>query len=176
MNFDLPHLGEGVQEAELVRWLVKPGDTVKPGDILLEALTDKATMEVPSPFAGTVTGLIAQPGQPVKVGDVILSYTGGGSEADAAPAPAEVATTKKAAAAIAKAPLPESVTAAPTGNGVTPRPTGAVKAAPSVRHLARKLGIDLCRVDHFRAFVAYWAVPVESETAAVGSWRRGVPT
>jgi pyruvate dehydrogenase E2 component (dihydrolipoamide acetyltransferase)/2-oxoisovalerate dehydrogenase E2 component (dihydrolipoyl transacylase) len=145
MDFRLPELGEGVYEAEMVGWLVKPGDTVKRGQGLMEVMTDKATMEVPSPFAGTVTSLIAQPGQPVKVGDIILSYSGGG-EPDSAPAPAEVSTTKKAAAAIAKVATPESVTAAPTGNGVTPRPAGAVKAAPSVRHLARKLGIDLASV------------------------------
>jgi 2-oxoisovalerate dehydrogenase E2 component (dihydrolipoyl transacylase) len=146
MDFRLPELGEGVYEAEMVGWLVKPGDTVKRGQSLMEVMTDKATMEVPSPFAGTVTGLIAQPGQPVKVGDVILSYTGGGSDADAAPAAAEVAAPKKATATIAKVVPPESVTAAPTGNGVTPRPVGAVKAAPSVRHLARKLGIDIASV------------------------------
>jgi pyruvate dehydrogenase E2 component (dihydrolipoamide acetyltransferase)/2-oxoisovalerate dehydrogenase E2 component (dihydrolipoyl transacylase) len=146
MDFRLPELGEGVYEAEMVGWLVKPGDTVKRGQSLMEVMTDKATMEVPSPFAGTVTGLIAQPGQPVKVGDIILSYTGSGIEAEATPAPAEVVTHKKATAAIAKAAPPEAMTAAPTGNGVTPRPAGAVKAAPSVRHLARKLGIDLTSV------------------------------
>ena len=50
MEFALPQIGEGVYEAELVRWLVHPGDTVKPGQTLLEVMTDKATMEVPAPF------------------------------------------------------------------------------------------------------------------------------
>src|SRR6516164_8936818 len=75
MDFALPEIGEGVYEAELVSWLVKEGDAVKPGQNLLEVLTDKATMEVPAPFAGTVTALRARPGQPLKVGEVILSYT-----------------------------------------------------------------------------------------------------
>src|SRR5437016_2499687 len=59
MDFRLPELGEGVYEAEFVAWRVKPGDPVKRGQILLEVLTDKATMEVPSPFAGTITELRA---------------------------------------------------------------------------------------------------------------------
>src|SRR5215470_15914146 len=71
MDFRLPEIGEGLYDAELVRWLVKPGDAVKHGQTLMEVLTDKATMEVPSPFAGTVTALSAQPGQRVKVGDVM---------------------------------------------------------------------------------------------------------
>ena len=59
MDFQLPELGEGVYEAELVRWLVTAGDAVKRGQNLMEVMTDKATMEVPSPFAGTVTALRA---------------------------------------------------------------------------------------------------------------------
>ena len=54
MEFRLPELGEGVYEGELTGWLVKPGDTVKRGQSLLEVMTDKATMEVPAPFAGTI--------------------------------------------------------------------------------------------------------------------------
>src|SRR5262245_34960870 len=76
MDFQLPELGEGVYEAELVAWKVKPGETVKPGQVLLEVLTDKATMEVPAPFAGTIAKLNAEPGQQLKVGDAILSYDG----------------------------------------------------------------------------------------------------
>src|SRR5437660_2441757 len=74
MDFRLPELGEGVYEAELVAWQVKEGDTVERAQNLMEVLTDKATMEVPAPFAGTITALHAQPGQQVKVGDVVLSY------------------------------------------------------------------------------------------------------
>jgi len=85
-EFHLPELGEGVYEAELVAWLVKPGDTVKRGQNLMEVLTDKATMEVPSPFAGTIAALSAEPGRQIKVGDVVLAYTPAGQE-EAAPAP-----------------------------------------------------------------------------------------
>src|SRR5260370_38840478 len=76
MQFTLPEIGEGVYEAEMIAWLVKPGDTVKRGQNLLEVMTDKATMEVPSPFIGTVTELKVEPGQKIKVGDVLLTYEG----------------------------------------------------------------------------------------------------
>jgi 2-oxoisovalerate dehydrogenase E2 component (dihydrolipoyl transacylase) len=158
MEFRLPELGEGVYEAELVSWLVKPGDAVKRGQNLVEVLTDKATMEVPSPFAGTITELLAEPGQRIKVGDVVLAYTAGASEpsetktratAKAQSAPAERVPEARqtapprtpAAAAPAPAATPRAAGAA-TGNG----PSGAVKAAPSVRYMARKLGVDLANV------------------------------
>ena len=75
MDFQLPEIGEGVYEAEVVAWQVRPGDVVKSGQTLLEVMTDKATMEVPAPFAGTVTAAAREPGQRIKVGDVVLSYT-----------------------------------------------------------------------------------------------------
>jgi pyruvate dehydrogenase E2 component (dihydrolipoamide acetyltransferase)/2-oxoisovalerate dehydrogenase E2 component (dihydrolipoyl transacylase) len=144
MDFRLPELGEGVYEAELVSWLVKPGDVVKRGQNLLEVMTDKATMEVPSPFTGTITALGAEPGQQLKVGEVILSYSGAeptGNDTDQRqPAAAAKETTKapKEQKAREKAPAPRRRAAAP---GPLP-----VKAAPSVRYLARKLGIDLATV------------------------------
>src|SRR5947208_9377625 len=74
MEFNLPELGEGVYEAEVVRWLVSPGEAVKPGQTLMEVLTDKATMEVPAPFAGVVQKLLVEPDQKVKVGQAMLEY------------------------------------------------------------------------------------------------------
>src|SRR5262245_47883673 len=91
MDFALPEIGEGVYEAELVSWLVKPGDTVKRGQVLLEVLTDKATMEVPAPFAGTIDALKTEPGQPIKVGEVILHYTPAEQPATVSTAPQKVA-------------------------------------------------------------------------------------
>ena len=79
MDFHLPQLGEGVYEAEMIRWLVAAGDAVRHGQGLMEVMTDKATMEVPAPFAGTVTDLRVQPGGTVKVGDLILSYSPAGA-------------------------------------------------------------------------------------------------
>jgi pyruvate dehydrogenase E2 component (dihydrolipoamide acetyltransferase)/2-oxoisovalerate dehydrogenase E2 component (dihydrolipoyl transacylase) len=131
MDFRLPELGEGVYEAELVSWLVKPGDTVKRGQNLMEVMTDKATMEVPAAFAGTITALSAQPGQQIKVGEVVLSYSPS-ERVPAAPKPE-----------VAAVPVPNNTAAPSRRLAVTP---SSVKAAPSVRYLARKLGIDLTRV------------------------------
>jgi 2-oxoisovalerate dehydrogenase E2 component (dihydrolipoyl transacylase) len=150
MDFRLPELGEGVYEAELVSWLVKTGDSVKRGQNLLEAMTDKASMEVPSPFAGTIESLAAEPGRQIKVGDVVLTYTPAGSAANG-PAPAgELATPK--AKAEERRPQPAARASSPATPLRTPKPVGtnrlatAVKAAPSVRYLARKLGVDLTQV------------------------------
>jgi pyruvate dehydrogenase E2 component (dihydrolipoamide acetyltransferase)/2-oxoisovalerate dehydrogenase E2 component (dihydrolipoyl transacylase) len=133
MDFPLPPIGEGLYEAELVRWLVKPGDAVRRGQTLAEVLTDKATMEVPSPFVGTITKLNAEPGEQVKVGSVILSYDG---------EPAATADGQP------QKPQPTSVPKIETrrNGSAVPSTAMAVKAAPSVRHMARKLGVDLSGV------------------------------
>jgi pyruvate dehydrogenase E2 component (dihydrolipoamide acetyltransferase)/2-oxoisovalerate dehydrogenase E2 component (dihydrolipoyl transacylase) len=106
------------------------------GQNLLEVMTDKATMEVPAPFAGTVTALRAEPGQPIKVGQVVLTYEG--TEAGVQESGEESQTHK---------PPPVGLNRVPA----SPRPRVSasqmsVKAAPSVRLMARKLGIDLNRV------------------------------
>jgi 2-oxoisovalerate dehydrogenase E2 component (dihydrolipoyl transacylase) len=135
MDFALPEIGEGVYEAELTAWLVKPGDAVKRGQNLMEVLTDKAAMEVPSPFVGVIAALRAEPGQKIKVGEAVLSYTPSGQPA--ARPTAEPAPRPAAAAAVASA-RPRNGPPAPAPVNRLP-----VKAAPSVRQLARKLGVDL---------------------------------
>ena len=75
MEFRVPELGEGVYEAELVEWLVQPGQGVRRGDHLAEVMTDKATMELPSPFSGTVDTLLAEPGETIEVGQLLLKYS-----------------------------------------------------------------------------------------------------
>jgi len=134
MDFALPEIGEGLYEAELVRWLVQPGDTVKRGQSLLEVLTDKATMDVPAPFAGKITSVVGEAGAKLKVGQVILSYQDARGEAQA------TAAQKPAAAAVER-----TVTKVARSNGSSAGSAIPV-AAPSVRHLARKLGIDLSRI------------------------------
>jgi pyruvate dehydrogenase E2 component (dihydrolipoamide acetyltransferase)/2-oxoisovalerate dehydrogenase E2 component (dihydrolipoyl transacylase) len=157
MDFRVPELGEGVYEAEFVSWQVKVGDKVRRGQNLMEVLTDKATMEVPSPFAGTVTALHAEPGEQIKVGQVVLSYTPAGQPEGArepAPAQAEVqlrGTVAQAQPTPARAPAapPRGRSPAPADGNGSSRPAAdglPVKAAPSVRYMARKLGIDLARV------------------------------
>jgi pyruvate dehydrogenase E2 component (dihydrolipoamide acetyltransferase)/2-oxoisovalerate dehydrogenase E2 component (dihydrolipoyl transacylase) len=153
MDFPLPPVGEGLYEVELVRWLVRPGDAISPGQGLAEVMSDKATMEVPAPFAGTVTGLSATPGTKVQVGQVVLTYDPAGESVDGptADGPPEPATRREAV-------RPEPAPAGPNGNGHTattspavatatpPSPAKLPPAAPSVRLVARKLGVDLARV------------------------------
>ncbi|MEY2746780.1 MAG: hypothetical protein RL112_1822, partial [Planctomycetota bacterium] len=100
IDFKLPDIGEGIAEGEIVKWLVKPGDSVKEHQAVVEVMTDKATVEVPSPAAGTIGELRAKEGQTVPVGSVIftletagaapvmMSHGGGHSAPAKAPAPA----------------------------------------------------------------------------------------
>ncbi len=101
-DIKLPELGEGVTEGELVKWLVKPGDIVKPDQTVAEIMTDKATVEVPTPVAGTVKELLFKPGQIIKVESVILKLDGSST--------AQTQTKAPQAAAIA----PTSTTASST--------------------------------------------------------------
>ncbi|HYH66957.1 MAG TPA: dihydrolipoamide acetyltransferase family protein [Urbifossiella sp.] len=143
MDFPLPPVGEGLIEVELVRWLVKPGDAVGRGQGLAEVMSDKATMEVPAPFAGTVTSLAASPGAKVQVGQVILAFSpegtvgpgdGGTGGQEETTRTAEGSINGSARSAVAVVPQSHSPT--------VPQPP----AAPSVRLLARKFGVDLGRV------------------------------
>src|SRR5271169_2108839 len=83
MQFKLPELGEGVHEGELVKWKVKVGDQVKDDQPLCEIMTDKATMEIPSAFAGRVAELHAKEGDTVTVGQLMLSFEGAAKAAGA---------------------------------------------------------------------------------------------
>ncbi|MDO8477337.1 MAG: dihydrolipoamide acetyltransferase family protein [Candidatus Rokubacteria bacterium] len=127
-TFVLPDLGEGLIEAEIRAVLVHEGDVVKEDSPLLEVETDKAQVEIPSPFAGRVEKIHVQPGQTVKVGQPLVSFAdGGGTAAPARSAPAAAASAGPAA-------LPKP---APRVDG------GPVAAAPATRRLARELGVEL---------------------------------
>ncbi|HEV3117903.1 MAG TPA: dihydrolipoamide acetyltransferase family protein, partial [Gemmataceae bacterium] len=144
-DFRLPELGEGVYEAELVAWQVKAGDAVRRGQTLMEVLTDKATMEVPAPFAGVIDALGAEPGQVIKVGETVLSYT----PADGKDGPAREDRNHRGEKNDAPAKRAAETAAAPTPAHVLARSSTAAlgaKAAPSVRYMARKLGVDLARI------------------------------
>src|SRR6516165_2881151 len=108
MDFNLPELGEGVYEAELVSWRVKVGDRVKRDQPLMDVLTDKATMEVPAAFAGTITALAVEPGAQMKIGEKVLSYTPAGAAEPAEAPAASDKKGKKAQKATANAAISES--------------------------------------------------------------------
>src|SRR3954447_4410010 len=87
--FNLPDVGEGLTEAEIVAWKVKPGDTVKVNDVIVEIETAKSLVELPCPFAGSVTELLAAEGDTVNVGTPIIAVeTGDPAAPTAEPAPA----------------------------------------------------------------------------------------
>ncbi|MDV3206893.1 MAG: 2-oxo acid dehydrogenase subunit E2, partial [Rhodococcus ruber] len=73
--FRLPDLGEGLTEAELVSWTVAVGDRVELNQVIAEVETAKATVELPSPYAGTVAELLAEPGDSVPVGNPLIRFT-----------------------------------------------------------------------------------------------------
>ena len=88
-EFRLPDVGEGLTEADIVSWHVKPGDTVTINQVLVEIETAKAVVELPSPYAGTVAALLVAEGQTVDVGIPIITIdvpVAGETAADAAPA------------------------------------------------------------------------------------------
>src|SRR5690349_5833230 len=118
MEIKLPELGEGVTEGELVKWLVKPGDSVNQDQPIAEVMTDKATVEVPSPVKGKVTALKATEGDTIKVGAVLIEMEAGG--------------TATPAASKAEAPKAEASKPAPTQAARPEAPAGATSAgAPS---------------------------------------------
>ncbi len=91
-QFRLPDVGEGLTEADIVTWRVKPGDTVTDGQVIVEIETAKAVVELPSPYDGVVTQLLVDEGQTVDVGTPIIAVDTAGAgpaPAEAAPAPAE---------------------------------------------------------------------------------------
>src|SRR5215212_687014 len=90
-QFKLPDVGEGLTEGEILQWLVAVGDTVTVNQPLCEVETAKAAVELPSPFAGTVTELLFDAGTMVDVGTPIITIDVGGDAAPAAPAETEVA-------------------------------------------------------------------------------------
>ncbi|HZZ54060.1 MAG TPA: dihydrolipoamide acetyltransferase family protein [Trebonia sp.] len=97
-EFKLPDVGEGLTEADIVSWHVKPGDTIEDGQVIVEIETAKAVVELPSPYAGIVTGLLVEEGQTVDVGTPIIAVDVGGTDGAAGKPAAEPATAEAAAA------------------------------------------------------------------------------
>jgi pyruvate dehydrogenase E2 component (dihydrolipoamide acetyltransferase) len=87
MEFKLPDIGEGVHEGEITKWLVQTGQQIQADQPMVEVMTDKATVEIPSPVTGTVADIMFKEGQTVEVGKVILRIDEAG-KAKAAPAAA----------------------------------------------------------------------------------------
>jgi 2-oxoisovalerate dehydrogenase E2 component (dihydrolipoyl transacylase) len=166
----MPDIGEGIAQVELVAWHVKPGDTVTEDQVLADVMTDKATVEIPSPVAGTVTSLGGEVGQQMPVGAELIRLEvegAGNAKPDApaapppaaakqAPAPAPVAAAAPATQQPAREAQPSfereaAPVAAPQRERRAPpeatrAPGDKPIASPAVRNHAWDLGIDLQHV------------------------------
>ena len=142
-EFKLPDVGEGINEGEIVNWLVEEGDAVTEDKPVAEVETDKAIVEVPSPVDGTVREIIPDEGEMVKVGSVIITFDVEGEPVeDQTEGEAERAAESDAdsgADAGGEAPDADAEEVS-TGEG-------RVFAAPSARRLARELGVDIAAVE-----------------------------
>ncbi|TQF65751.1 2-oxo acid dehydrogenase subunit E2 [Rhodococcus spelaei] len=130
-EFRLPDLGEGLTEAELVSWSVAVGEGVALNQVIAEVETAKALVELPSPYAGTVLALLAEPGEVVAVGAPLIRIGGAGTPGPTEP---EQAEPEHGSVLVGYGP-----SAAPESRRASRRPD----AKPSARRLARELGVDL---------------------------------
>ena len=155
-SFQLPDLGEGIHEGEVLAVLVSVGDAVTEGDPILEVETDKAAVEIPSPFTGTVEEILVKPGDLINVGDPLMTFS---DEGDTGRIPAKKTADRRAAPDV---PQP------PPGEKREPVP-----ASPATRRMAREMGVDLFDVrptgpgglvtaDDVRLYAESRQVPAES--------------
>ena len=150
----MPDVGEGVAEAEVVEWHVRVGDPIHEDDVIADVMTDKATVELPSPVDGVIKWLGAEVGDTVAVGtDLVRIDTDGASAAVVEPDGSTAAANEAPVEAPVEAPpeaSPQTAAASPaSAPDVDERaaPTSRPTAAPAVRARAHRLGIDLADVD-----------------------------
>jgi 2-oxoisovalerate dehydrogenase E2 component (dihydrolipoyl transacylase) len=160
-EFTMPDVGEGLTEAEIIAWQVGPGDQVTVNQVICEIETAKAAVELPCPWAGTVSALLAEPGKTIQVGTPIISIDTGGAEAPARSTADEEAVPNlvgygpRQASATRRPrrtpPSDERPARTDPSDESAVRPNGSARngdrpvplAKPPVRKLAKDLGIDL---------------------------------
>jgi len=128
-EFKLPDIGEGVHEGEVVKWFVKEGDPIRENDPVVEVMTDKVTVQIPSPVTGKVLQRRAKEGEVVKVGSTLIVFGEAGEAAPSNPAAARATVAPLAPAKSSPPPPPPS--------------SGEALAAPAVRRLAKELNVSL---------------------------------
>ena len=132
----MPDIGEGIAEGEILKWLVKEGESVKEEQPLVEVMTDKVNVQIPSPWTGTVSRILAKEGETVKVGQAIIVIDSGG---DGQPAPpSQPAPASKPAATVGQQFQSQQHPAAASAGGAL--------ATPATRRLAREMGVDVTRI------------------------------
>jgi 2-oxoisovalerate dehydrogenase E2 component (dihydrolipoyl transacylase) len=136
----VPDIGEGIAEVELVEWHIKPGDAVAADQVIADVMTDKATVEIPSPVSGRVLALGGNAGDKLAVGSELLRLEMEGTvDADARASAAAMPAAASSAVVAAVAARPAATSAA----GASPASSAKPLASPSVRREARELGIEL---------------------------------
>ncbi len=132
MEFKLPDLGEGITEGEILKLMTKEGDQIKEDQPIVEVMTDKVNVQIPSPRTGKVAKILVKEGDVAKVGQTIMVIDEGGS---GPPAPVSTPTS------------PQPVTASAQVVQVqSPAPSAGVLATPATRRLARELGVDMGKI------------------------------
>jgi pyruvate dehydrogenase E2 component (dihydrolipoamide acetyltransferase) len=149
-TFNLPDLGEGLAEAEIVRWHVNVGDTVKVDQPMVAVETAKAVVEVPSPYSGRIQALHGKPGDVVATGAPLVEFELQGQAGTAsAPKKDAPAAQKQADTGTVVGNMPTSdeelIEHAVAGSDIAPV-RDRIRAAPAVRALAKRLGVDLASV------------------------------
>jgi pyruvate dehydrogenase E2 component (dihydrolipoamide acetyltransferase) len=155
ISVEVPDIGD-FEDVPIIEILVSPGDEVSPDDPLLTLESDKATMDVPAPFAGTVRDLQVKVGDRVSQGTPLLTIepsSNGGSPSAEVPsrasaaasdgAPTEAAAPDAVAGALAEEPASSDAAASTEPPSAVPDGAGPIYASPSVRRIARELGVDL---------------------------------
>ncbi len=149
-EFKLPDIGEGVVEGEVVEWMISVGDSIKEDDPILSVMTDKATVEIPSPVNGVVRKIIGEPGDILPVGEVCIEFDvdGDGNASSESAAKQEEVVKETPKVEKATKPKPEPVAVKAVEPVSTPEPvvraagTKAL-ASPAVRQRARQANVDL---------------------------------
>lgn len=144
-EYKMPELGEGLHEGEIVKWHIKPGDTVNEDDILMEVQNDKAVVEVPSPVQGTIKEVKVSEGTVAVIGDVLILIEVEG-DVPASVSPAEEAKPEQTPAVAVAAPAAAVPAAASVAASAQADDNKMILATPSVRKLAREQGISLGRI------------------------------
>ena len=144
--FKLPDIGEGVVEGEVVQWHVSVGDSVSEDDPIVDVMTDKATVTIPSPVSGVIGSLSGDVGDMIAVGSSLMEIDSGGEVSSSA------AEDTEERASVSDADLPKAPEPAPAPKAPEPAPshiqpqTGRVLASPAVRKRARENDVDLLNV------------------------------
>ncbi|RSL31089.1 2-oxo acid dehydrogenase subunit E2 [Salibacterium salarium] len=145
-EFQLPDIGEGIHEGEIVKWFVKAGDTVQEDDVLCEVQNDKAVVEIPSPVEGTVKEVKAEEGVTTNVGDVILIIDDGSADSPSTESSGEAEDSQDKAEPKPEESNEQKEEASASADDQTEDDGKRVIAMPSVRKFAREKGVNIQKV------------------------------